>query len=291
MRHIYILFFLITSSISAQIIGIVKDSVTGIPISYVNIWVENENIGTSSEENGVFSIATNDKNKNLVFSALGFEKKIIKASKSAEVNLNPIAYQIDEVVISKWIGTKELEIGEAKSEIYKAFDNGLKIDAKFFPYYPSYKKTKFIKKVTIFTDSNIENATIKIHFYTVDSSGFPGEEMLEKDFIVSVKKGVKRHLFDVSDFNLKIPQNGMFVGFEKLLIEKNKLEKTITDLNTNTTQVQKIYYPFVLYNFVGRPFSFTFYGGKWNKIAKDKSNNPSDKLMIYEPVINLILSN
>jgi hypothetical protein len=83
----------------------------------------------------------------------------------------------------------------------------------------------------------------------------------------------------------------MFVGFEKLIIEKNKLEKTITDLNTNTTQVQKIYYPFVLYNFVERPFSFTFYGGKWNKIAKDTANNPSDKLMIYEPVINLILTN
>jgi hypothetical protein len=39
------------------------------------IWVENENIGTTSEENGSFSIHVEDQNKVLIFSALGFEKK------------------------------------------------------------------------------------------------------------------------------------------------------------------------------------------------------------------------
>ncbi|WP_396162533.1 hypothetical protein [Flavobacterium sp.] len=31
---------------SAQIKGVVKDSISGEPIPYVNIWVENELIGT-----------------------------------------------------------------------------------------------------------------------------------------------------------------------------------------------------------------------------------------------------
>ena len=40
-----ILFFFITISLSAQIRGVVKDSISGEPIPYVNIWVENGVIG------------------------------------------------------------------------------------------------------------------------------------------------------------------------------------------------------------------------------------------------------
>lgn len=290
-KRILMLLVLISCSVSAQIKGIVKDSISGKPIPYVNIWVENENIGTTSEENGEYSINTNEKSKNLIFSALGFEKKIIKASKATEVNLKPTAFEIDEIVISKRLGTKEVEIGKTKTEIYSAFDNGPRIDTKFFPYKLTYKKTKFIKKVSIFTDSGIDNATIKIHFYSVDSNGFPGEELLDKDFMVTVKKGVKKHLFDVTEFNLRMPKNGIFIGFEKLIIEKNKIEKTVTDSNTNTMGIQKIYFPFVLYNYVEREFLYTFYGGKWNRQNKENHVGPADKMSIYEPAINLILTN
>lgn len=74
-KRIWLLFVLVSISVSAQIKGVVKDSLTGKPISFVNIWVENENIGVSSEENGEFTITT-AKTKNLIFSALGYEKKL-----------------------------------------------------------------------------------------------------------------------------------------------------------------------------------------------------------------------
>ena len=67
----------------------------------------------------------------------------------------------------------------------------------------------------------------------------------------------------MSDFNLKFPKTGVFVGFEKLMIEKNKTEKTITDSNTNITQIQKTYFPFVLYNYVEREFFIYFF---WRKM-------------------------
>jgi len=291
MKNTLYLFLLFTCSISAQIKGVVKDSLSGNPIPYVNIWVENENVGSTSEENGTFSINTTKKSKNLIFSSLGFEKKIIKASEASEVNLKPIAYDLEEVVISKSIGTKEIEIGKTKTEMYQAFDNGPRIDTKFFPYFPAYKRTKYIKQVTIYTDSRIENAIIKIHFYNVESNGFPGEELLDKDFVVTVKKGTKINRFDVTEFNLKFPKDGVFVGFEKLIIEKNKTEKIITDPNTKITQTQKTYFPFVLYNYVEREFLYTFSGGKWNRKTKQDYSPSSPKMMIYEPVINLILTN
>ena len=286
-----VILMLISLSMSAQIKGVVKDSVTGKPIAYVNIWVENENIGSTSEENGTFSINTNEKTKKLIFLALGFEKKIIKASQANEVILKPEATEIEEIVISRRRETKLIEIGKTKNKTYQAFDNGPRIDVKYFPYLPYYKKTKYIKQVSIYTDSHIENATFKIHFYNVDPNGFPGEEILNKDFIVSVKKGMKKTAFDISDFNLQLPKNGVFVGFEKLVIEKNKIETTITDFNTNKTRTQKTYFPFVLYNYVEKEFLYTFSGGKWNRQSKETNSKVSDKMMINEPAINLILTN
>lgn len=288
--RVTILFFILSYSISAQIKGVVKDSLTGKPISYTNIWVENENIGVSSEENGEFTINTS-KTKTLIFSALGYEKKTIKGSQASVVNLTPKAFQLDEVVIAKHFETKIIEIGKSKNNICQAFDNGPRIDVKFFPYYPKYKSTRYIKQVTIETDSKIDDAIIKIHFYNVDENGYPGEELLSKDFIKTVSKGVNKSIFNLTDFNLKMPKKGIFVGFEKLIIEKNKLETTITDFNNNKTSIKKTYYPFVLYNFEDRDFIFTFSGGKWNKEIKYDNEGKVIKMKVYEPAINLILTN
>ncbi|WP_395066913.1 carboxypeptidase-like regulatory domain-containing protein [Flavobacterium sp.] len=284
-------FLLITCSLTAQVKGIIKDSISGKPIPFVNIWVENENIGASSEENGEFVINTSEKSKKLIFSALGFEKKILKISETSVVKLKPTAYQLDEVVVFKTLGTKVIEIGKTQSTIYQAFDNGPKIDTKYFPYLPKYKKTKYIKQVNIETDSKIDDATIRLHFYTVDANGFPGEEIIKKDFIVTVKSGLKKTFFDLKDYGLKMPKTGIFIGFEKLIIEKNKFEKTITDSNSNTTKIQKTYYPYVLYNSVEREFQFTFSGGKWNKQTKYNTDGTLAKMRINEPAINLILTN
>ena len=275
--------------VSAQIKGIVVDE-NNKPISYVNIWVENENNSTTSEENGEFSISCLP-NKNLIFSALGYEKKTVKAADAEKVILKVNAFQLLEVVIAKRFETREIEIGKVKNETYQAFDNSPRIDAKFFPYLPKYKSTRYIKQVNFFTDNQLERATFKVHFFTVNTDGSPGDELLNKDFLVSVKKGVKKTFFDVTDFNLRMPKTGIFVGFEKLIIEKNKLEKEVIDSNTRKTTIQKKYFPLVLYNFVEREFIYTFSGGKWNKQTKEDIANPSDKMSVYEPAINLILTN
>ncbi len=289
-KRFFWLVLLIGFSLSGQIKGVVVDE-NDQPISYVNIAVENENIGTSSEENGTFTITVSE-TKNLVFSALGYEKKTVGAKQVQKVILNTIALKLDEVTVApKRFETRELEIGKVKNETYQAFDNGPKIDAKFFPYYSKYKKTKYIKQVSILTDSEIENASVKIHFYGVNSDGFPGDELLSKDFVVSVKKGVKKTFFDVTELNLRMPKTGVFIGYEKLIIEKNKVEREIQDTNTKKVLIQKTYYPFMLYNYVQRDFIFTFFGGKWNKQTKKESNNPNPKMMVYEPSINLVLTN
>lgn len=293
MKKTYFLLLLILISFSAlaQIKGIVKDSITGTPIPYVNISVENENLGTTSEENGEFTVHISDKSKNLIFSALGFEKKTVRTSKASQVSLKPIAYQLDEVVISKRFETRQREIGKPDNQILQAFDNGPRIDTKFFPYFPSYKKTKYIKQVVVLTDSKIDGATFKVHFYGVDASGFPIAELLDRDFIVSVDKGVKETKFNVTKFNLRMPKQGLLVGVEKLMIAKNKVEKTITDPNSNLVQTQRTFSPFVLCNRVQKDFQLSYSGGKWIRQPTQNPNDQTEQVTICEPAITLILTN
>ncbi len=288
-KRLWLVLLLIGYFVSAQTKGVVIDE-SGKPIPYVNIWVENENIGTTSEENGEFSIAASA-NKNLIFSILGFEKRVLKASEASNVIMKAVSFQLDEVVVARHFETKKIEIGTINNSVLEAFDNGPRIDVKFFPYEAAYKKTKFIKKVSILTDSRIDNATVKIHFYKADANGFPGEELLTKDYIVTIQKGVVRNGFDLTDLNLKMPKSGLFIGFEKLLISKNKLEKTIVNSNTQKTSIQVIYYPLVLYNYVERDYLFTFSGGKWSRQTSDKNEGASGKIKVYEPAINLVLTN
>ena len=64
-RFLSLILFIAAFSLSAQVKGIVKDNSTGEPIPFVNIWVENENIGTTTEINGTFSINVKEKDKKL----------------------------------------------------------------------------------------------------------------------------------------------------------------------------------------------------------------------------------
>ncbi|NHM06139.1 carboxypeptidase-like regulatory domain-containing protein [Flavobacterium sp. CYK-4] len=276
--------------VSAQISGIVKDSISSAPISYVHISVENENLGTSTEEDGRFTLRV-DENKILVFSALGYQTKKCKAAQATEIRLKPVSYALDEIVIAKRLETREREIGKTSTQAYQAFDRGPSIDAKFFPYDVSYKKTKFLKQVVVVTDSKIDGAVFKIHFYSVGDDGLPGQELLNKDFIVSVGQGVKQTKLNLSKLNLKMPKDGIFVGFEKLLIEKNKWEKTSIDPNTQQTQTQKAYYPFLLYNAVDSQPTFAFSGGKWVRQNPKETDTSTTMPQVLEPVIFLVLSN
>jgi hypothetical protein len=285
MKYLFTLFFF--SSAFSQTKGVVIDSL-GTPISYVSIWVENENKATTSEENGTFSIQVSPDAK-LIFSALGYKQKTVLASKASRVVLEQTIFGLDNVVINKPKRTKTLEIGQVSHAILEAFDTGPKMDAKFFPYENKYKKNKWINKIMLSTDSPIENASLKLHLYAVDENGFPGDELLNQDLIVSLKKGVFRHQFDVNNLNIEMPDNGLFVAFEKMRIEKNKVERKIINQQTGIVTTDITYAPKVLCYMVKKQFSFTFEGGKW--VKKTNEEEISELLQVYEPSLTLLLSN
>lgn len=141
----FLVLFFISLSLSAQIRGVVKDSISGHPIPYVNIWAEDETIGTISEIDGSFSLEIKEE-KVLVFSALGYEIKK-GSSKKEIIFLSPKVFELNEVVIERPKFQKEIEIGEKlQKKAIRISDKVGNLKAHYFPFRESYTKSRFIKK-------------------------------------------------------------------------------------------------------------------------------------------------
>lgn len=286
---LFILLFV--SNLSAQFFGTVKDSLTGKPIPYVNIWVENENIGTTSNENGFFELALKD-NKNIVFSALGFETKIIPSLEAKNVLLNPKVYQLEEVVVENLKKTKELEIGDAK-KIHHTQLSGDKpwIYGKLFPFQEKYNETPYIKSISFYSNSEIKEAKLKIRIYEMNDS-IPSNDLLYEELIVSVKKGMKKNTIDVSKNKIKFSENGIVIGLEWLIIDENKYIFEYKLGKSKSKHEQISYAPSLVINYSETEISFRYSGGKWikNKIHKSNDGKIWDS-KVMTPAINLTLTN
>lgn len=287
-KRYLILLFLTCFSITAQIKGIVVDD-KNQPISYVNIWIENENIGTTSEKNGEFLIDTTNE-KFLVFSAVGFEIKKTKILDNEKVVLETAIYALDDIVIDNRKESKELEIGDSKNTQISHLSGALPwIYAKRFNFVEEYKKTPYIKSVIVFTKSKIKNAKFKLRIFKVNENGFPGVGLLDEDLIVNVKSGFKKNVIDLTKYHLSFPKDGIFIAYEWMIIDENKYIYEFTTKESLTKKSSINYAPAVICNEVETDNTFEYREAKWIQrkrfLIRDKS-----KESVLEPAINLILT-
>ena len=228
----------------SQLKGVVKDSISGQPIPYVNIWVENENIGTTSELDGTFTInATSD--KVLVFSALGYASKKIKADKIESVVLKNEAIALHEVIIAPPKHDSEIVIGNYnKGSINHYFACGTSpfIVAKFFPFTKEMEQHSFLKSLLVLTKAEKGNAKFVLRFFEVNSDGSPGNDLIAQNIVVPIKKGKKNTSIDLESYKIKVPTNGFFVAIEWLIIEDNRYVYKFTKANEGSKKFDGVDY-------------------------------------------------
>ena len=95
-----LLFLLNPSTLFSQTEGIVIDKETNSPVPFANIWIANEEIGTTSDKSGVFVFNSDYRSKTLIVSAIGYERLQIQIdSLYTEVALVSRIYQIPEVTV------------------------------------------------------------------------------------------------------------------------------------------------------------------------------------------------
>jgi len=209
--------------------GKVLEQNNNIPISYVNIGVLNSNFGTISNSDGSFSIkipASHIK-ENLLFSAIGYEKKSLAISSFAN-NKEIVIYLIekeialDEVVISasaKKIKEKHTWLGNRKRNLFVQGQTYVdSVSAGGAMALLIEKKDdidlKFIDKARLFIAKNTEpQFKVRVRFLEVNES-----------IVVTSDKKRGWLTFDLSSYNYKINEESFFLVFEWILEDKDRLE-------------------------------------------------------------------
>ena len=84
--------------------GIVRDSVSGEPLSYVSVMFENSTIGAMTDDDGAFSLQNDKGLTRLVVSSLGYDNKVVnlkagQKNNALNVLLRPTSFEIAEVVV------------------------------------------------------------------------------------------------------------------------------------------------------------------------------------------------
>lgn len=115
--HTLTLFFTLISF--AQIKGTIKDE-NGKPLPYVNIYIENTYIGTTSNELGKYELNSKDqKNIHLIFQHLGFK------TQKHWVTSTQVPYQLDITLLEENYELKELVINTSENPTNEIIKNAI----------------------------------------------------------------------------------------------------------------------------------------------------------------------
>ena len=297
MKQLLTITFLLLSTFGfSQFKAVIINSETKKKVPYVNIWVENENIGATSNEEGEFELKI-DSSKIILFSAIGFETKRINSdSIKNTLELKPLVTQLGEVVIVSERQSQELIIGKfKKSKINHYFGARTMpwILARFFEYKEEYSNTPFLKTIGVLTDSDIKDAKFIIRLYSVGENGEPDKYIYDKNIFGIAKKGKNITEIDVSDLNIAFPEEGLFIAIEMLIIESNKYEYKYIIEGSRKKLDGISYEPTIgiLPEIIeGKGWAFRL--GKWSKLStKHQSDNPYYDNKFRSVAIELTLTN
>ncbi len=88
--------------VQQEISGTVTDSETGETLPGVNVFVENTNIGTTTDENGEYALSVPDEENVLVYSYVGYERLEVAINGRSEINveLSLEVQAFEEVVVT-----------------------------------------------------------------------------------------------------------------------------------------------------------------------------------------------
>tara|TARA_R110002167_G_scaffold365445_2_gene590223 strand:- start:12 stop:869 length:858 start_codon:yes stop_codon:yes gene_type:complete len=224
--HFTILILTIYNISYGQIKRKIVDAESKERIPFVNIWVENEDIGTISNEDGFFMLQNIADTKIIVFSATGYvTKKINFKLIENTVVLTPQIIELNEVIVNNVKKQKkENVIDKMRNSKIRHYLPGFGkpyIFAKYFDFKDEYQKTPYLKELRIRTRTEIDESNFIVHLYKINEEGAPEGYLHDKNIIVTTKQGTKTLSINISHLNIEFPENGFFVAVEWILTKDN----------------------------------------------------------------------
>lgn len=201
--------------------GSVREKESNMPIPYATVQIKNTTIGTITDNEGRFELTFEKKyyNDTILFSFIGYErieKKIQDINPEAPqliflsvdtiiidpIEVNPTEYEIISLGNSRNKSTNNLYIDTHGQQSVLYVENERKTEGKIVSlnYYLS-KKGNY-------------KAPFRLRVYAPDSNGKPGSDLLPHMIIVKPNTGKGWYSVNISDYNVRIPESGFFIGIE-----------------------------------------------------------------------------
>mgnify|MGYP000353785577 CR=1 FL=1 len=262
------------SELVAQRSGKVIDSTTNDPIPYVNIWIESTDEGTSSDINGSFLIEDLMPGQYLIFSAVGYDTKRIAASDlKSTISLNSIITNLDEVVITASKERQKVLIGnfkKSKINYFYSASSRPKICARYFGDIGRDHLNAQLKIVKIHTKATVSEARFQIRIYGVGADNQPGDLLHDDNIFGIAKKGNKVTVVDLSEYHIAIPETGIFIAVEWLVIDENIYYDKGRNVETREKVKYSAYDPLVgIVVSEVNPNSWIYENGMWSQVVKN----------------------
>lgn len=128
--------------VNAQRISGVVYSEDGSPLPYANVFVQQSQTGTATDEGGAYVLNLRDPGEyNIIFSALGYESQeivlFVEADMERSVILKPSDVQLEQIVVN----------ASKKDPAYAIIQKAVENKKKFLRQVQSYKATVYVKAV------------------------------------------------------------------------------------------------------------------------------------------------
>ncbi|MCD8167334.1 MAG: DUF5686 and carboxypeptidase regulatory-like domain-containing protein [Bacteroides sp.] len=168
---ISLLLFLITHTVFGQITGVITDSLTREPLSYITVHYEGTNVGTISDENGKYRIDTYPGRNEITFSAIGYDTKVVRitpATRTLNIQLTSSDVLLDELVVKPGRERYSRRNNPAVDLMHKVIANKSAQKLEEYDYYQYDKYQKMKLSMNDVTPESLKKGMFKRFTFLVD---------------------------------------------------------------------------------------------------------------------------
>jgi len=292
-KSIFLFLFVTIQAFSQQVLfkGTLLDAKTKKPVVYANISFLNSNKGISTTTEGTFAMYVQQKYTytKVHISCLNYKDTIVEAIdlSNSTLLLQPKLNILEEVVLTKRVNRTFLQ-DKVKKKVHGIHSVGMRMMAKYFPKDKKNKYRSYVSKATIyFSKRHNKKSKFRVRvFNRDDKTGLPKDDILNVNVPVIITEGQLKVEVDLSNYDIEMPTNGLFIAFEKLFIPFNEYGK-----KQSASENEVFYAPvigFTKYNYK-KPKDRTYYyiKGLWSMSAL----NQISRFKKFAPAISLTLTN
>jgi len=250
------------SVFSQYITGIIIEDKNKKPIPYCNVYISgNDDVGVVSDENGQFILNYKvQQNDTLIISNIAYKNVSIPLNNRNinEINLGTISlvesiYILPEVsillkqdkIVEKGVYKKKFLLNMRN---YQMTMDGQEIISVLIENDFKQNQEAYLKSVKYYIkDNSTTGYLFRVHVYGVSLTQLePGEELLKVNIIKRYPNTYGWVEIDLKDYNIKMPDNGLFVGIEYIdePLKKSFLNSNgkscLTNLNDSIGVIGKI---------------------------------------------------